>query len=331
MPSFDISAYEELPAGLYLIPTPIGNLDDITLRALRTFASLDLLLVEDTRSARRLLSHYGLTLPLQSLHRDNEAQRAEALLAGCLEGKRIGYSSEAGMPGISDPGFVLVRSALAMGIAVTALPGASAGITALVASGLPCDRFLFLGFLPHKRSRRRQALASLTALPLTLILYLSPHRLHEEIDDIREILGNRQACLAREITKRFEEYLRGSLTQIQDALHTREHRLGELVLLLEGSQDTHRHPLHDLHEDPTSAHDEASHPSEENETLASSPTPSSSSPHDAFAHDAKELLESGCPLSKAAKELANRWPALTRKEAYDYLLKLQEQEQDESQ
>ncbi|MCB9640346.1 MAG: 16S rRNA (cytidine(1402)-2'-O)-methyltransferase [Myxococcales bacterium] len=313
MLNLSLPPFEDLQAGIYLVPTPIGNLDDITLRALRTLASVDRIAAEDTRSAKILLGHFGLHKPLTSLHRDNEAQRSQDILAACKRGERFAYISEAGMPGISDPGYVLVRDAIQENVPVIALPGPSAALTALVASGLPSDRFLFLGFLPHAASKRRQALAFFVYQPLSLILYVSPHRVFEELQDLQEILGDRKATLAREISKFHEEYMRGTLSSIHQDLAQRTHKLGEMVLIIHGADDERAAQAHAI------LHTQLNPPTPNQDTQ----TPLTPlDPETAMQLDAQRLLELDAPLSQLAKQLAQRWPHITRKQAYDILQNL---------
>jgi 16S rRNA (cytidine1402-2'-O)-methyltransferase len=198
-----------------LVPTPIGHLADITLRSLDALRQADRIAAEDTRHSRRLLDHYAIDTPLLALHQHNEHQRIPALLAQVeAEAWHLAVITDAGTPGISDPGYLIVREALARGLAVEALPGPTAFVPALVASGLPCDRFAFEGFLPVKKGRQTR-LQELAAEPRTLILYEGPHRLERTLAQLAEYLGGeRPAALARELTKVYEEYIRGSLSDL---------------------------------------------------------------------------------------------------------------------
>ncbi len=226
---------------LYIVATPIGNLEDITLRALRVLREADLIACEDTRHTRKLLSHYNISKPVISYHEHNERQRSEELIAKLEAGANIALVSDAGTPLVSDPGFTVVSNAIARGIHVVPIPGPSALAAALTASGLPCDEFMFIGFLPSKQSARRAKLAKLAGIKATLIFYEAPHRVKTTIADVLEALGDRPAVLARELTKIHEEFLRGSLSEIAGALAERPAR-GEYVLLIgpesEGIADT---------------------------------------------------------------------------------------------
>jgi 16S rRNA (cytidine1402-2'-O)-methyltransferase len=227
----------KLAPGLYLVATPIGNLEDITLRALRVLRSADRIACEDTRQTQKLLNHFSITTPTTSLHEHNEAARTPELLAALQAGERIAVVSDAGMPGISDPGMHLAAAALKAGIAVYPVPGANAALTALVASGAPAERFLFFGFLPSKAGERRTALERLrkqTADRLTVIFYEAPHRIVETLGDLAAVWGEEaQVVLARELTKVHEEFLRGTVAEVRAALAERDRVRGEMVLLLD--------------------------------------------------------------------------------------------------
>jgi 16S rRNA (cytidine1402-2'-O)-methyltransferase len=216
---------------LYLVATPIGNLEDITLRALGVLKGVDLIACEDTRHTRKLLSHYKIARPTVSYHEHNERDRARELVARLEAGSDIALVSDAGTPLVSDPGFRLVRDAIERGIRVVPIPGPSAFVAALAASGLPADEFTFAGFLPPRRSARRARLAGLAGLKSTLIFYEAPHRIRATLDDAREILGDRPSALARELTKLYEEFLRGSLSEIASSLEPGDVR-GEMVLIV---------------------------------------------------------------------------------------------------
>ena len=194
---------------LYVVATPIGNLEDITLRAIRILKEVRLIAAEDTRHTRILLDKYQIPTPLTSLYDQNEEKKSDLLLARLQKGEDIAYVSDAGTPGISDPGFILVRKAISLGIRVVPVPGSSALIAALSVSGLPMDSFVFLGFLPAKQARRRQLLASLKQEERTLVFYESPRRLLSSLQDIDELLGEREVVVSREMTKIYEEFLRG--------------------------------------------------------------------------------------------------------------------------
>lgn len=216
---------------LYLVATPIGNLEDITLRALRTLREVDLIACEDTRHTRKLLNHYQITTPLISYHQHNEYERAAELVDKMAAGLRLALVSDAGMPLVSDPGFRLVGEALDRGIAIVPIPGASALITALAACGLPTDDFLFAGFLPPKQAARRARLTALSAIDTTLIFYEAPHRIRQTLADACELLGARPCVLARELTKLHEEFLRGTLAEVSRQVNERQIK-GEMVLLI---------------------------------------------------------------------------------------------------
>jgi len=216
---------------LYLVATPICNLEDITLRALRILREADQIAAEDTRHTQKLLSHYEISRPLVSYHEHNEMTRAPELVAAMEQGAKIALVSDAGMPLVSDPGHRLVALCLRHGIAVVPVPGASALLAALSASGLPNDEFLFVGFLPQRSGERRRALERLRIEDRTLILYEAPHRIADCVADAREILGDRPACLAREITKMHEEFRRGKLSEIEESLRERPAK-GEITFLI---------------------------------------------------------------------------------------------------
>jgi 16S rRNA (cytidine1402-2'-O)-methyltransferase len=222
---------------LYLIATPIGNLEDITLRALRILREeADRIACEDTRHSRRLLDHYGIQKPLISYHDHNERQRGEELLAAMRAGERIALISDAGTPLISDPGYRLVTLAIDQGIPVIPLPGPSAMLTALSASGLPSDAFVFGGFLPPKSNQRRKTLETWAHVPATLIFYEAPHRILEALEDVNTVLGNRPIALARELTKLHEEVLRGTAASVREQLQGVTPR-GEMTLLIGRQQE----------------------------------------------------------------------------------------------
>lgn len=218
---------------LFLVPTPIGNLADFTERAKSTLASVALIACEDTRSSGRMIRSLGITVPLVSYHEFNERSRAVSLAEQLRSGADIAVISDAGSPGISDPAYRIVQLALEVSARIIALPGPCAIIPALTASGLPTDRFFFDGFLPHKSSQRRKRFAELADLEHTLIFYESPHRIAKSLSDAAEILPHRMACIAREISKLHEEYLRGTIAEL--AAHTAQKDWrGEIVFLIEG-------------------------------------------------------------------------------------------------
>jgi 16S rRNA (cytidine1402-2'-O)-methyltransferase len=227
------SGESALEAGLYVVATPIGNLEDITLRALRVLKEVDLIACEDTRHTQKLLNHYGISTPTISYYEQNEASRAEELANKLKAGKRIALVTDAGMPGISDPGFRLISRAVEQGIKVIPVPGASAVISALAASGLPTDSFQFHGFLPPKSGQRRKMFETLGASSQTEIFYEAPHRLKETIEDIVAVLGQARAIvIARELTKIHEEFLRGPAGQILAEFNSRGEIKGEITLLI---------------------------------------------------------------------------------------------------
>lgn len=226
-----------LAPGLYLVATPIGNLEDITLRALRVLRGVDRIACEDTRQTQKLLNNFGIAKPTLSLHGHNEAARTPEVLAALQAGERVAVVSDAGMPGISDPGMYLAAAALEAGLAVYPVPGANAALTALVASGLPTERFLFYGFLPSKVGERRTTLEKLregTDERHTVVFYEAPHRIVETLGDFAAVWGEgARVVLARELTKLHEEFLRGTVTEVRDALTERDRVRGEMVLLLD--------------------------------------------------------------------------------------------------
>ena len=215
---------------LYLCATPIGNLEDITLRVLRILREADLIAAEDTRRTRKLLSHYDIHTPMTSYHRHNSRKKGEYLIKLLTEGSQIALVSDAGLPGISDPGADLVAEAIERRLRVVPLPGASAGITALVVSGLPADAFVFEGFLPASRKSRRDKLSSLASEPRTIILYEAPHRLIQVLEDILEVCGNGCLAVTRELTKKHEETVRGTVGEVLDYFRLTEPR-GEFCLV----------------------------------------------------------------------------------------------------
>lgn len=219
---------------LYLVATPIGNLEDMTLRAVRVLGEADLIACEDTRHTRRLLDHYHIARPTISYHEHNERERTDELINRLVGGERIALVSDAGTPGVSDPAYRIVAAAIAAGVPVIPVPGPVAAVSALIASGLPTDSFYFGGFLPQKSQARRARLGELKALPSTLVFYEAPHRIRYTLADARELLGDRQAALARELTKLHEEFLRGRISDLM--AHFREHEpRGEMTLVIGGA------------------------------------------------------------------------------------------------
>lgn len=222
-----------MPGTLYVVATPIGNLEDITHRALRVLREVDIIACEDTRHTRKLLNHYGIKTKVTSYHDHNERERTVELLQALASGANVAIVSDAGTPSISDPGFRLVSEAGAQGLPVVALPGPTALIAALVASGLPTDEFFFAGFLPARSGERRARLTKLRELHATLIFYEAPHRIAATIKDAREILGERRAVVARELTKMHEEIARGRLSELAERFASEERARGEIVLLID--------------------------------------------------------------------------------------------------
>jgi len=218
---------------LYIVATPIGNLEDITLRALRTLKDVDLIAAEDTRRTQHLLSHYGIKTALTSYHEHNEQRKAHVLVERLRGGENVALVTDAGTPAISDPGYRLVTAAIAAEIAVTPIPGPSAVTAVLAASGLPPDRFIFEGFLPGAKKQRRARLRALKDDTRTLVFYEAPHRLRESVADIVDILGEREVVLAREVTKLHEEFHRGGARELLDKLRDQEIR-GEITLVVRG-------------------------------------------------------------------------------------------------
>ncbi len=238
------SSASSLAPGLYLVATPIGNLEDITLRALRVLGAADRIACEDTRQTAKLLGHFGIQRPTVSYHTHNERERAEELVAELKAGGRVAVVSDAGTPGISDPGATLAQEAIRAGIPVYPIPGANAALSALIASGLSAEAFTFHGFLPSRQGQRRSRLEALRAgmgsePPMTHIFYETPHRVLEAVEDIVAIFGPAQRIvLARELTKLHEEMLRGSAAGVLAELRTRASIRGEMVLLIDGSPAT---------------------------------------------------------------------------------------------
>jgi 16S rRNA (cytidine1402-2'-O)-methyltransferase len=232
-PAANADLSHTLAPGLYLVATPIGNLEDITLRALRVLKEADLIACEDTRQTQKLLNHYGITTRTTSYHEHNELTRAAELVVHLEQGARIALVTDAGMPGISDPGFRLISLAIRHHVPVVPIPGASAFLAALVASGLPTDSFRFGGFLPAKIGQRRQVLDSIRESPRTQVFYEAPHRVQEALKDIVELLGGlRHVVIAREVTKIHEEFLRGHAQQVLETLNARSDIKGEITLLI---------------------------------------------------------------------------------------------------
>jgi 16S rRNA (cytidine1402-2'-O)-methyltransferase len=272
---------------LYLVATPIGNLEDLTFRARRVLADADVIACEDTRHARLLLAHYGITTPLLSYHEQNEQGRAADLIRRLSAGEDVALISDAGTPALSDPGFPLIRDAIRAGITVVAVPGPSAALAALTVAGLPTDRFVFLGFLPRRSGERVRALEAVRALPWTLVIYEAPHRVTAVVHDLLAVLGDRRLAAARELTKRFEEVFRGTVSELQAHLAVHRPR-GEFTLVVEGASG--------------------------NVSAAFAPAAASA--------QMRALLRSGRSPKEAVAELM-RTAGLPRREAYRVLLEVQ--------
>ncbi len=230
---------------LYIVPTPIGNLEDITFRAIKTLKEADYILAEDTRTSKPLLQHYGIETVLLSHHAHNEHHAVQQVVNDILIGKTVALISDAGTPGISDPGFLLIRACIEAEIEVVVLPGATAFVPALVSSGLPCDRFYFEGFLPHKKGRQTR-LQHLAVMENTVVLYESPHRLLKCLEQLIEFCGDeRKVVVCREITKKFEDKIRGSLKDVLEYFNANPSKIkGEIVIVLSGSEPVKRKNKH---------------------------------------------------------------------------------------
>ena len=232
-----------MPGKLVLCGTPIGNLEDLSARAAGVLAAADVVACEDTRRTRKLLTHTGVRArELVSYHEGNERRRAQELVARIAGGETVVVVSDAGMPGLSDPGYRLVRACVDAGLAVEVVPGPSAAVTALAVSGLPPGRFAFEGFLPRKSSERRRHIESVRDEKRTLVFYESPHRIEGSLADLAEILGERPACLARELTKMYEEVRRGTLPELVESVRADPPR-GEIVVVVGGAIHEHREPV----------------------------------------------------------------------------------------
>lgn len=227
-------SFERTTAGkLYVVPTPIGHLADMTYRAVEVLQLVAIIAAEDTRHSQKLLNHYKINTPLISYHEHNERERSEQLLERMEQGNSIALVSDAGMPGISDPGHVLIKQAIALNVSVVVLPGANAALTALIGSGLATDQFLFYGFLPRKQRSKHDTLATLKEAAGTLIFYESPYRVIDTIEAIHEQLGNRKIVIARELTKQYETYIRGSVTDVKAWLKNNNLK-GECCIIVSG-------------------------------------------------------------------------------------------------
>ena len=268
---------------LYLVATPIGNLEDITYRAVRVLTEVDLIACEDTRHTRKLLDHYGISKPTVSYHEHNEMERSAELVERMQAGASVALVSDAGMPLVSDPGYRLVRAAVEAGIPVVPIPGPSAALAALAASGLPTDAFHFAGFLPSKPVQRAKVLESLAEEHATLIFYEAPHRLLEALESIEEALGPRPVVVAREITKLHEEFLRGTAAEIRARMDHADAVKGEITILI---------------------------------GKATAPPPDDRPLEEAV----EELVRDGIPRMDAIKQVARR-RGLSKREVYDQLLR----------
>jgi 16S rRNA (cytidine1402-2'-O)-methyltransferase len=218
---------------LYLVSTPIGNFKDMTYRAIEVLNEVDTIFAEDTRMTKQLLSHFKISTSLKAYHIFNESEQVNVILDMLKDGKKLALVSDAGMPGISDPGYLVARLALDNGYAVISLPGANAALTALIASGIPSDKFFFFGFLNHKQSQKEKELIKIRDYEETLIFYEAPHRIKETLEVIYKVFGNREICLAREITKKYEEYIRG---EVLDIINSDLELKGEIVLIVSGAK-----------------------------------------------------------------------------------------------
>lgn len=227
---------EESKGILYLVPTPIGNLEDMSFRSIRLLKEADYIAAEDTRNTKKLCNYFEIDTPVVSYHEHNKESSGEKLVQKLKDGAKIALVSDAGMPTISDPGYELVVAAIADKLTVVPLPGANAALTALIASGLPTQPFYFYGFLQRQKKEKKRELEELSKQTATIILYESPHRLKETLQLVEEILGNRQATLCRELTKKYEEFIRGSISELLKWASTEEVR-GEFCIIIEGSSD----------------------------------------------------------------------------------------------
>jgi 16S rRNA (cytidine1402-2'-O)-methyltransferase len=228
------SFHRPVTGTLYIVATPIGNLDDITFRAIETFEKVDIIAAEDTRHTKKLLTHFNIKSRLIAYHEHNEAESTVGILEKLKTGSSVALVSNAGTPTISDPGYRLINTVIKENIPIVPIPGASAAITALSASGLPSDSFCFIGFLPAKKRKRSERLAQLTGIAATLIFYESPRRILALMDEMIAIMGDRYAVLSREMTKTYEEFLRGNLSELIAQLKSRQAIKGEITLLVSG-------------------------------------------------------------------------------------------------
>ena len=235
---------EQRKGRLYIVATPIGNLEDITLRALKALKQVSVIAAEDTRRTKKLLNAYNINTPLTSLYEHNELKKSGALIAKIMEGYDIAYVSDAGTPGISDPGYLLIQEALANNVSLVPIPGACAAIATLSISGLPTDSFVFHGFLPARSGKRRDFIRSMANETKTIVFYESPKRLMATLRDVMDILGNRQIVVARELTKIYEEIIRSPVAEVIDAWQNRVVK-GEITIIISGSKKVDRPPSED--------------------------------------------------------------------------------------
>lgn len=225
---------------LYLVSTPIGNLKDMTVRALETLRTVDVIAAEDTRQTRKLLNHFEIEARLVAHHEHNKQASAQGIIQWLQSGKKVALVSDAGMPAISDPGYELARDVIALEIPVIPIPGPNAGLSALIASGLPTNQFIFLGFLPREKKRLQEELKRIEHYPETIIFYESPHRIKKTLRAIKETFGNRSVCLARELTKQFEQFIRGTLDEAIDFIERADQVRGEFTIVLAGNQSAEK-------------------------------------------------------------------------------------------
>ena len=310
--------HEPLDSGLYLVSTPIGNLQDITLRALRVLNAVSLILCEDTRHSARLLQAHGVKTPLASYHEHNEKQKSQMAISRMQSGESIALISDAGTPGISDPGSVIVQEAINKGLSVIPIPGPVAFVSAAICSGLDLSSLTYLGFLPPKQGARLAKLQTYASQPSTMCFYVSPHSLRSTLADMVEGFGpNRKVCVARELTKIHEEFFRGPLSDALQEFTDREPR-GEICLVVEGflssSLSTDQKIENVLRDWKRSDMSADSVPAEEGATLVDRTS--------SLKALMTRLLESGLGVNDAAKEAANLINGLSRKEAYSMALKL---------
>ncbi len=231
---------------LHVVATPLGNLEDVTLRALRVLKEVSVIACEDTRRTVKLLSRYGIRTPMTAFHDHNKARAGVGLLRRLREGESVALVSDAGTPAISDPGYEIVRDAIAEGIPIEVVPGPSALLSALVVSGLPTDRFTFEGFLPNREEKRRKALRAVDRETRTMVFYESPRRLSAFLADASEAFGDRRACIVRELTKVHEEILRGTLAELAAEIASRETVLGEITIVVSGASKTIGPPVEEI-------------------------------------------------------------------------------------